>query len=144
MAKKREKLSKRLKNYFLKDPKQNFWFHAFILSIFLKYVTPTMLTMIIFLQMGLVAPDLDITNATTVASEKMANSFVGIINTVFEAGSNIAMNNPPFISKILYFGLSYLIYIYWFALFILVLNLIRYGTSWYWRRETQKNRRTSK
>lgn len=128
------KIKKKIKDYFLKDPKQDFWFHAFVLSIFLKYFTPTMLSLMVFLQLGLIVPELDMTNTTEIASEKMADTFVGVMNTLFEVGKNINESNS-FVAKVVYYGLSYLVYIYYFALIILILNLFRYGTSWFWRKK---------
>lgn len=122
-------IKQRLKNFFTKKPKTDFWMSAFITLVLFRWVTPTVMQFYVFLQMGLIAPELDFTPIMEKASKKLAESFLGIMQRMFEIGQGIALENP-LTAKILFHLLSYFVWIIYVAMIILILNLVRYGTSW--------------
>ncbi len=122
----------KFKRYFTEKPKSDFWMWAFITLLLFRYVTPTMLLLLPMMQLGLIAPELTTTDMNLVfesASTKLTESFVGIMETLFESGKMINENNP-LIAKIVFHGISYLVWVLWAAMLVLILNLCRYGISW--------------
>jgi len=121
------KIKKRIKNYFTEKPKQDFWFWAFVTLLFFKYATPYMILMLVPLQVGLIAPDTEINYQNI--SMNIANNLIQPLEKLNNVGKNLAIEKP-IISKVLFYVLSYFIYIIWFAMFILIINLFRYGIFW--------------
>ncbi len=133
MTDKKKKISTRLKKYFTEKPKSSFWMWAFITLFFFKWFTPTVLRFYLMFQLGLVAPEADFTSTMEKTSQNLAESFMSMMQRMFELGQNIAIQNP-LTAKIIFYGFSYLIYAFWIAMFLLVLNLFRYGISWIYRK----------
>ena len=135
-----KKLKQRIKNYFTEEPKQNFWFWAFVTMFLFRYVGPTMIMFLMFFQVGLAVPEADVSKPIEMASENMVEAFMTPMQVLFDAGATIGIEHP-IVSKVLFFGLSYFIYIVWIAAILLILNLCRYAIAWiyraYNRREVQ-------
>ena len=130
----------KFKRYFTEKPKSDFWMWAFITLLLFRYVTPTMLLLLPMMQLGLIAPELTTTDMNLVfesASTKLTDSYVGIMETIFESGKRINENNP-LIAKIVFHGISYLVWVLWAAMLVLILNLFRYGISWIIRKSKQR------
>jgi len=121
------KITKRVKNYFTEEPKQSFWFWAFITLLIFRYATPMVLMLLVPLQIGLISPEIDINYQDI--SINIAENLVEPLETLNEAGSKIGEDHP-IISKVVFYTLSYFIYIIWVAMFCLVINLFRYFISW--------------
>ncbi len=133
----------KFKRYFTEKPKSDFWMWAFITLLLFRYVTPTMLLLLPMMQLGLIAPELTNADMDLVfenASTKLTESYVGIMETLFESGKRINENNP-LIAKIVFHGLSYLVWVLWTAMLILILNLFRYGISWIIRKTKQESKK---
>ncbi len=135
MKNKRLKVKERIKKYFTEKPKQSFWFHAFIIVLIFRYVTPLTLIFLMFFQVGLIAPEADMSVAIETASGNIANTLVKPMETLFDAGANIAIKNP-IISKVIFYALSYFVYIIYFAMIVLIVNLSRYFISWIIRKKS--------
>ena len=127
------KINEKIKNYFTEEPKQNFWFWAFVTLFLFKYVGPTMIMFLLFFQIGLVVPEADVSKPIEMASENMVEGFMKPMQVLFDAGANIGTNNP-IIAKVLFFVLGNFVYIVWAAAIVLMLNLLRYGISWIYRK----------
>ena len=137
MEKQKIKLKQKIKNYFTDKPSGNFWFHAFITVVIFRYVVPTTLMFLLFFQVGLAAPGADMSEAIEMATEKLVDGLMKPMEVLYEAGSTIALENP-IVSKIIFYGLGYLIYVIYLAMFILILNLLRYGISWIYRTQSRR------
>ena len=122
-----KKLKIKIKKYFTEEPKQNFWFWAFITLLFFRYVTPLMLMMLVGFQVGLIAPEAEINYQNI--SQNAADSLIKPLESLGDAGRTIG-NEHPIVSKIMFYAFSYFVYVLWFAMFYLLLNLLRYGISW--------------
>ncbi len=134
---KKIKFKQKLKNYFTERPKQDFWFWAFITLFIFRYVTPMDIMFLLFFQIGLVAPEVEISNSIEIASETVTNALMKPMEMLFEAGANIGTNNP-IIAKILFFGISNVIWVIYIAMFYLIINLSRYFVSWIYRKKVKK------
>jgi len=133
MKKKKITFKQRIKNFFLEEPKQNFWFWAFLTIVLFRYVSPLVVYFLIPFFVGLGAPDADMSQAMDNAGEKLAEAFTGVMELLFNAGQNIALENP-LLSKVIFFGLSNFIWVIYSMAFILILNLLRYGTAWIYKK----------
>ncbi len=122
---------KRIKKFFTAKPKQDFWFWAFITLLLFRYVSFTAILFIIPLQIGLIAPDTEV-DYDALALD-LADNFIGPMETINEAGRSMAEDNPR-IALILSFGISHFIWVIWVSVFVLGMNLIRYGTSYLYRK----------
>ena len=140
MAKKKT-IKQRVKSYFTDKPKSDFWMWAFITVVIFRYVTPLTLMFLMFFQVGLVAPGVDMSGVIDTASENLVEGLMKPMEVLYEAGSTLAINNP-IISKVIFYGLGYLVYVIYAAMFILILNLLRYLISWIIRRTSQKGNKT--
>lgn len=129
------KLINRIKKYFTETPKQNFWFGAFITLLFFRYVTPITLMMLIGFQVGLLSPETEVDYRNI--SQTVADGLVIPLETIGDAGQTIGREHPIF-SKVLFYALAYMVYVFWFAMICLILNLFRYGTSWIIRKYKRK------
>jgi hypothetical protein len=119
----------KIKEYFTAKPKGNFWMHAFILLFLFRYVAPSMLIYLTFLQIGLLAPEADLQPAIESAKIKAAEGLMEPMIAMQELGQKIATNNP-LIAKILAYALANFIWVVWVGLLFLVINMSRFGISW--------------
>jgi len=130
------KLKTKFKKYFTEKPKSNFWRLAFITLFLFKWVTPTVLIFISMFQLGLITPDLDPSLMDSMyqkTAENLANIYVSSFYKMFEAGQVISQNNA-IIGRILFYALSYMIWVIWGMMIILILNLLRFGIlGLYWK-----------
>jgi hypothetical protein len=133
---KKIRFKNRIKKYFTAKPKTDFWFWAFITLFVFRWVAPTTILMIIPFQVGLIAPETNV-NYTNI-SMNIANNLVKPMETLNNAGRNISKNNLTIgltVSTII----GYLTYIIYASLFTLIINLFRYGISYFYRRFKQRN-----
>jgi hypothetical protein len=128
---------KRFKAYWTKKPESDFWLNAFITLFLFRYVAPTVLYFSTFFQLGLITPEIDFTPIMEKTSKSLADNFMIIMQRMYEVGQGIALNNP-LVAKILFYALSYLIWVIWIAVIFLVLNLLRFGVSYIYRKLTHK------
>ena len=136
-------IKQRVKNYFTEKPKSDFWMWAFITVVIFRYVIPSTLMFLMFFQVGLAAPGADMSGAIEMATTNLVDGLMKPMEVLYEAGSNVAVNNP-ILSKVIFHGLGYLVYVIYLAMFILILNLLRYGISWFIRRASQKKNYSKK
>ena len=127
----------RLKKFFTEKPEGNIWKRATIYLILIRYLGISTLIFIIPLLVGLAAPgqDVDFYNA----SQKIAVVYENGMETLYQAGSNIAIKNP-IISKILFFALANIIWVFYAGIFIMFIDIIRHITSWIYQRRLSKQR----
>jgi hypothetical protein len=124
-----KKLKNKLIDLITVKPKKDFWFYAFIVLLFFRYVTPVVLVFMTFFQVGLIMPDVDATQIMNDTATRLAESFTSVLGRLFEAGSQIALQNP-ILAKILFYVISGFVYTCWVAMILLILNFVRYGTAW--------------
>jgi len=130
------KIKTKLKKYFTERPKSDFWMWAFITLFLFKYVAPSVIIFISMMQVGLVTPDIDpaAMNATHQRiADNLANTYVDLLYKMQDTGRSISQNNA-LTGRILFHGLSYFTWIIWSAMLVLILNLLRYGISWLYKR----------
>ena len=135
------KLKERIIAYWTEEPKSSFWMWAFITLLFFRYVTPTMLIMMIPLQIGLIAPEAEIDYG--VISTNVAENIVGTLESLHDAGKRISQDNP-LTAKILFYSISYFVWVIWFMMIVLILNLFRYLVSYIIRKGGTKQCRGKK
>ena len=128
-------MKERIKKYFTEKPEGDFWMWAFITLLIFRYVSPLSIMFIAFFSIGLVAPGIEGSQVFENASTKLVEAFIPIFETMYNAGSTIGTNNP-LIAKILFFGLSNIVWVIWIAMIALIFNLLRYGISWIIRKKT--------
>ena len=131
------KIKKRIKSYFTEKPKSDFWMWAFITLFLFSYVTPMALMMWVGFQVGLIAPEaeMDWNNV----SINVAEAFVKPVETLHNAGKKIGTENP-ITSKILFYGLSYFIWVIYLAMLFLIINFCRYGIYYLFFRKKEKSK----
>ena len=127
----------RLKKYFTEKPEGNIWKRATIYLILLRYISPLSLFFLIPMLAGMLTPnqDMDFTEIST----SLAESFVGIMERLYDVGSGIAQSNP-IISKVMVFGITNLIWVFYAGVLYLLIDISRHITSWVYnkRRKTEK------
>lgn len=136
--KNKKTIKERLKKYFTDKPKKDFWFWAFITLFIFKYITPTMLIMVIPFQVGLIAPDTPINYQNI--SMTMTNSLMKPLEIMGHLGQTIGSQHRV-VGPSLFYTFSYFIYVWWVAMIFLVINLIRYGISWAYRTKIKNQKR---
>lgn len=135
--KKKKPFKQKLKEYFTEKPNDSFWKHAFITLFFFRWVAPTVLRFYTFLQLGLVAPDVDFTPMAEKASATMATGFANSMQRMFEIGQGIAIDNP-LVAKILFYAMGYFVWVIWAGMIFLLINLSRYLIGWVYRKMNKK------
>jgi hypothetical protein len=128
---KKMKLKNKLKKYFLEKPKQDFWFWAFITLFLFRYVSPLALFMLVPFQIGLIAPHTPIDYNSM--AENLTNAFIPLIKIMHTTGQKFAIQNP-ILSKIIFYALANVIWVFWLGVIGLLINLARYGVGWIYRR----------
>lgn len=139
---KKEKLpiKERLKRYFTEEPHGDVWKWAFIYLLFFRYFTPLFLVCIMFFTAGLAAPGLDVTDVSANLSESISNIYSTAFQLLFDAGAGIATNHP-IISKVLFFAINNVVWVFYIGFIGAVLHLLRYFISWMYLRKEKKNER---
>ena len=127
----------RIKKYFTEKPKTDFWKKAFFYSIILHYITPLTILFLLFFQIGLVAPGVEIGEVAGISSENLANAFTTIMETLYSAGERIATDNP-LAAKILFFALSSFVWVVYIGVLFIIIDLIRYAISYCIRKGEKK------
>ena len=117
------KLQEKIKKYFTEKPKSGFWFWAFLTLLLFRYVAPVSLMLLIPFQIGLISPETSV-NYYSIA-DKITNSLILPLKTFNETGAQIA-NENPIIALIMFYILSYFVFIIWFAVIVLIFNLLRF------------------
>lgn len=117
----------KLKKFFVEKPEGNIWKRATFYLILLRYLGISTLIFILPLMAGLAAPgqNMDFHNA----SQNIAVAYENGMETLYEAGSNIAINNP-IVSKVLLFLLGNIIWIFYAGMFMFIIDVVRYIISW--------------
>lgn len=138
-----EKYKKRIKKYFTQKPKSSFWMWAFIVLFLFKYVTPTVLPFLLMFQLGLVSGEMDV-DAWQPKMENisinLADKFMDVNERLILAGNKLAREDP-LIAKILFYGFGYFVWVIWFAMITLALQLCRYGISYVYRRSRKSGKK---
>ena len=117
----------RIKKYFTEKPEGNIWKRATVYLIFLRYIGPLALVFSIPLLAGLLSPNGDMDFSEI--SDKLASSFAEIMEKLYNIGSSIATENP-IVSKIMVFGLSYIIWVFYIGFIYLFIDIMRHVISW--------------
>jgi len=78
-------------------------------------------------QIGLLAPEVEIDYHEI--SHKYMDSFVDPIDKIHNIGSKLGSENP-IAAKVLFYFLANMIWVYYFAVAILIFNLVRFSVSW--------------
>ena len=141
-----QKIGKRIKRYFTDKPKGDFWMWAFIYVVIFRYVSPLILIFLTFFMIGLVAPESDISPTIEKVTQTLSEGLMGAGELLFEAGQNIAINNP-IISKILFFAFGNFIWIIYIGIFTMIIHSLRYLISWIIKKSpsnTPKQNKTTK
>lgn len=133
-------IKNRIKRYFTEKPKSNFWFWICIILILFRYVTPMMLPFMTMFQIGLIAPELDTEQKAQEIGEDLANRFSNLAFRMFESGQRISIENP-LTAKILFYFIGWFIWFVWISFIIIILQLVRYGTSYLIRRSVKKRKK---
>jgi len=116
---------KRIKKYFAKKPKGEFWMWAFIYLFIFQYFTPWMIILSIMpFGLGLAAPQTSFNETYQTVAPKLTDTFLSIMETMTGAGQNIAINNP-FLAKILFFGISHMVWGVYMALIVIIGHILR-------------------
>lgn len=113
----------------IKKPEGNIWKRAFIYLVFLKWFGVTAVVSLMMFQIGLITPEVDITETISNSADKIALIYETVMTKMFEIGQQVATNNP-ILSKILFFGLSHVVFIFYIGLTILILDVIRHFVWW--------------
>lgn len=125
------KMKQKIKNWVLEKPKSNFWFQAFITVVIVSYITPTMLIWLSAFQIGLL--DVNATIDYNAIGQRVVDNIIGPIESLHEAGRTISINHP-FVGIVLFYVLSNVIYVVYLSLFVLIINLLRFGTSFIYQK----------
>ena len=134
----RQRLAK-IKRYFTDKPEGNIWKRVAIYLILLRWLGPTAIVFIMFLMIGMAAPGADVSETINNSSQAIANIYEKAMTITFEAGQTIATNNP-ILSKVLFFLLGNVIWVFYAGMAYLIIDIIRYTISWIYN----KKRRLSK
>lgn len=134
-----QSIKQRLKKYFTTKPKGNFWKSAFIYLFIFRYFSPLMIFFSLFLMMGLIAPESDISPTIEKITQSLTESFMFIGQKMFEVGQNIAINNP-IISKIIFFAFANFIWVFYIGLLIMFGHMMRYFISWVINKSSRSRR----
>ncbi len=136
--KSKKPLVKRLKRFFTEKPEGNIWKRTTIYLILFRFLGIWMIIFSVPLLVGLLTPEQDMD--FTEISENLANSFVLVMEKLYDAGSRIAVSNP-IISKVLVFAFANVIWVYWVGLAYLFVDIIRHLTSWLINKNKDENKR---
>ena len=112
-----------------KKPEGNIWKRLFIYSVFIQYFGVATVMSLVFMQLGLLAPEADVSESIISASQKIADVYESVMTKFFHIGQDIALNNP-ITSKILAFALAHLVWVFYFGIAILALDVIRHIVWW--------------
>jgi len=118
----------RIKRYFTEKPKTDFWKAAFITLFLFQYVMPMTLSIMVPLQIGLLSPESQIDYQPI--ADKIANNLVSSLEKLGNTGRAIATKNP-LMGKILFYTISHFVWVIWFSIILLILQMSRYFISWF-------------
>lgn len=120
------KLKQIIKEWFTREPKKSIWFHLCYILIIYRYAAPAVFKHMIFLTLGIQAPEIDPMPAIEKASTTMAEAFGNSMLTLFEAGQRIGTNSPLAgnLIVILYYSFVYGLYISMIYMAVEILRLI--------------------
>jgi hypothetical protein len=122
------KLKEKLFNILNPKREKNFWKKAFFTFVIFSYLTPTALGFVIFLQIGLITPELDqvaLNSTIETAATNLAESYTSIMFRMVDIGQNIAKESP-FYAKVCFYGISSIIISTYIAFGVLMFQLIKY------------------
>lgn len=122
----------KVKNYFTDKPTSDFWMYAFVTLFIFQYMMPMTLIISVPLQIGLLEPSAEIDYQ--IIASKVTDKLISPMETLHEVGRNIANNNPPFVTKALFYSIGHLVWIYYIAMLFLLINFARYLISWIYRK----------
>jgi len=129
----------KIKGFFTERPEGNIWKRITIYLILLRYIGPMALMFAVFLMVGMATPGADVSVPIETASEAIANAYTTGLTLVFEAGQSIAVNNP-ILSKVLFFLLGNVIWVFYAGIVYLIIDIIRHITSWTYDKKFIRNK----
>lgn len=121
------------KRWFFTKPKTGFWAYAFWISILFRYVIPSLVMIMVFLQMGLVTPHQDagyVNRTMERAADNMADAYVGVMHRMYNTGQKISLANPT-IGMVTFHAISAAIYAIWAGMLVVCTTLLRYFLAWF-------------
>lgn len=119
----------KLKQFFTDKPEGNIWKRATIYLVIMRYVGPLSLFLSIPLLAGLLVPSQDMVFDSM--GETLSTSFTLIMETLYQAGSEIAEEQPIF-SKFLVLLLANMVWVIYAGLFYFLIDVLRHITSWFY------------